>query len=214
VSSAGRGERIGGEFDWYPSPSWTVRRFLEAWSPRPGTWVEPSAGEGAIIRATDGHMGSIGKWIACEIREDARPHLEALVKPKDLLIGDWLRGDFGPAMDERLSEATLCIGNPPYIEAAAFIAKCFERCPNADIALLLRVGIVETPERSEFLRACCPDVYALPNRPSFNPPTKGKKLSTDSATYAWFLWTEANADAAVGTFQVLAQTPLEERKRR
>lgn len=207
MSSAGRGPRLGGQHDWFPTPRFCVDRLLEAWTPRPGVWVEPCAGDGAIIKAAP------GDWLACEIREEARPHLEPLVGD-DLVIGDWLLGEFGEGIDERLEEATLILSNPPYVHAAAFIDACIRRCPHADIALLLRMGIVETPERGDFFRACCPDVYALPQRPSFIAPKQGNKLSTDSATYGWFVWEEAKSLQTVGTFQVLGPTSLAEKKKR
>jgi hypothetical protein len=53
------------------------------------------------------------------------------------------------------------------------------------------------------MRARTPDVYVLPNRPSF---TGG---STDSIEYAWFVWRTRAARS--GTIRVLAETGREER---
>ena len=39
--------------DYYPTPSWCVRALLETVDLPTGTWLEPTAGDGAIIRAVD-----------------------------------------------------------------------------------------------------------------------------------------------------------------
>ena len=207
MSAAGRGKRLGGAFDFFPTPMWTVRRLLEAWQPKPGVWFEPGGGHGSIIRATNEFLDVSGDWMTVDIREGARQHLEPLVKPEHLRIADLLVDEnFDDAFVARLASATAAIGNPPFEYAEQFLIRTFELCPNADVALLLRTGFFEGEDRSDFLRSCCPDVYALPQRPSF------LGTGNDMASYSWMVWPAHAGRRSFGRFRVLNATPLAERK--
>jgi hypothetical protein len=75
------------------------------------------------------------------------------------------------------------ITNPPYTLAAEFILRCRRLAPQAEIAMLLRLGFLESKSREafwDFMGAA--DLYVLPDRPSF------RGGGSDSATYAWFVW--------------------------
>lgn len=206
MSAAGRSKRGGGKTDFFPTPTWCVRRLLEAWQPKRGVWFEPGGGHGNIIRTVDEYLGG-GDWLTVDIREEARPFLEPLVGVDNLRIVDFDKGEIDDEFLQRLADVTAVIGNPPFYLAEAFIARICAVCPDADIALLLRSGFVETVERSEFLRTCCPDNLALPQRPSFDG------AGNDMASYSWFVWPADDPIRTRGHFQVLNNTPLEERKR-
>jgi hypothetical protein len=199
MSATGRGAEREDE-DYYPTPSWTVRRLLEAWQPKPGSWLEPGAGGGAIIRAVDAATLVKHDWIGVEIREEERETLTPLCKV--VQIGDFLHGD-----DRYMPPfiVSTVIGNPPFRFAAEFIWKARMLCPIADIAFLLRLNFAASDERADFMRQTPPDVYVLPNRPSFTGE------GTDSPEYAWFVWPPVAARAR-GGFQVLNTTPIAERK--
>lgn len=67
------------------------------------------------------------------------------------------------------------------------------------MAILLRLNFLGTEGRSAFMREHAPDVYVLPNRPSFT----GTK--TDSIEYVWFVWPGARRRRS-GKMQVLDVT--------
>jgi hypothetical protein len=73
------------------------------------------------------------------------------------------------------------------------------------VIMLLRLNFLASEERSEFMQRTRPDVYVLPNRPSF--VLAGK---TDSIEYAWFHWHKNST----GIVRVLPTTPIEERRTR
>ena len=204
VSAAGRCERLGGPHDYYATPSWCVDRLLEVWRPCPGLIVEPCAGDGAVIRAVEATLGR-QRWVAMEIREDAIPTLKDSGADAGLSIavcGDFLKN----TVEEVLARAV--ITNPPYSLAAQFIEHCRLLYPGAEIAMLLRLPFLASEERLEFFeRMGMPDVYVLPNRPSFR--SKG----TDSTDYAWMIWTPDNPWKDTARINLLRSTPLEERKR-
>jgi hypothetical protein len=196
MSSTGRGPRLGGEDDFYVTPSWCVCRLLEAWKPPGGTWLEPSAGNGAIIRAALSVRSDVS-FVAVELREEERAGLGLIAKTT---IGDFLK-------TEGSGHCSVVIGNPPFSLAMEFIEKARKVAPEAEVCMLLRLNFVGSETRSPFMRAHPPDLYLLPNRPSF---TGGK---TDSIEYAWFVWPSREPRSS-GAFRVLASTPKEERKAR
>lgn len=192
MSATGRGAVREPE-DYYTTPSWCVRRLLEAWRPSAGLWVEPSAGNGAIIRAVNAMKPGI-EWRALEIREEERETLEALCPTQ---IGNFLR-------DSELDlDAEVVLGNPPYALAWEFIQRAREVYPHAQVCYLLRLAFAASADRCSFMRAHPPDVYVLPDRPSFTGD------GGDSADYAWFVWPR---EVRAARFQVLQTTPLAERK--
>jgi hypothetical protein len=84
-----------------------------------------------------------------------------------------------------------------------FLAECL---PIADrVVFLLRVGFLESNRRHAFLKNHVPNVYILPNRPSF----VGK--STDATTYAWMVFYPALRTA--GRIELLDLTPDTVRRR-
>lgn len=191
--------------DAYPTPAWAVKRLLERVKLPHGNWLDPCAGEGAVLQVAKNHLSGCIAWHGVEIRPECKFPLRNLgMYP---VIGDFL--------EERTRQAVLrqtprgrfatVITNPPYSLARQFVEACL---PIADVVvMLLRVGFLESEERADFVHLWTPNVYILPNRPSF----VGK--STDATTYAWMLWRGGKSRSA-GRIEILDTTPLAERKRR
>lgn len=196
MSATGRGRAREPE-DYYTTQSWCVRRFLEAWRPpEKGTFYEPGAGNGAIIRAVRSVYPTRG-WECIEIREEERETLRAISSGVPT-IGDFLK------YEQRDLCITAVIGNPPYEFAQEFIEHAMRLFPVAQIAFLLRLAYAASKERAAFMRAHPPDVYVLPDRPSFTGD------GGDSADYGWFVFHPVERSA--GRFMVLNTTPLAERQ--
>lgn len=207
MSSTGRGPRLGGPDDFFATPSWAVRRLLESWSPPGGVWLEPGAGNGAIIRAVNEIRTDV-RWIAVELRPEEKGALEAT--GAETICDDFL----SPSLIKiaALEHAPVVLGNPPFYLAQEFIDRSRQLCPHAEIMLLLRLNYVGSEDRAAFMRRCPPDLRTLPNRPAFVPGKKPGVLGkTDSIEYAWFGWPPGQRDH--GTFRVLASTSKDERKR-
>lgn len=198
LSSTGRGPRLGGPEDFYRTPSWTVRRLLEAWHPPGGLWLEPGAGSGSIIRAVNGVRSDV-RWLSVEVRSEAIARLSKLCV--ETFAGDFL-GEKPIAPREDIA---VVLANGPFNEAQRFIERSRVVAPNATIAFLLRLNFVGSEERASFMRQFPPDIKTLPNRPSFT------LRLTDSIEYAWFIWPPYARSQ--GTFEVLASTSAEERQR-
>lgn len=178
--------------DYYPTPAWCVHRLVEALNLPAGRWLEPAAGDGAIIRAINRQDV---EWTATELRPEEKPGLLKLVPEERLVFGDFLQaGKQDPRLRRRFDVA---ITNPPYRQAEAFVRACQQR---ADVVVcLLRLGFASSQERQPFLRHHAPDIYVLPNRPCFVHGT------SDHSEYAWMVW--SGAPKSVGSLRVLGLTP-------
>lgn len=188
------------EEDYYPTPAWCVRRLLEEVSLPRGVWLEPAAGDGAIIRAVNAYMGGI-TWWAVEAREECVRDLEEAVGAPGRI--------YCPARIPGVSVAAIaydCImTNPPYSLLPEYLNWCLAR--SRTVALLLRLGVLASDDRAEFMRRYPPSVYPLPNRPDFTG------AGGDSSDYGWFVWRERRTGGLVKPeIKVLATTPLEERR--
>lgn len=188
-------------FDYYPTPEWCIHRFLEKANipyTHGGFWLEPAAGDGAILRAV-GNFQQVKKngtttviqykptWIAVEIQPRFQANLEAEIDKTHVLITDFLSLE----TDAFGASPQVVIANPPFSLALDFIKRAMDF--KADyICMLLRLNFLGSSERSEFMRQHTPDIYVLPNRPSFT----GK--GTDSIEYAWFVWRSENGYGAPG----------------
>lgn len=192
-SRVAKEKRLGGEHESYPTPSWCVDRLLEECSLPPGRWLEPSAGDGAIIRAVNARIPDV-EWTACEIRREEHAGLEPLCAE---VRGDFF--DFTP-----VTRFDVALMNPPYSMASQFIGHALK---HADVVVaLLRLNYLESERRAAQLRKQMPsEILVLPNRPAF---VNGR---TDSCAYAWFLWdcvTRSESELVL-----LNTTSAEERKR-
>lgn len=222
MSSTNRG-RDRNASDHYPTPAWCVDRLLEAVAipaPLGQLWLEPCAGEGAIIRAVHRHDPAI-RWHACDVRPECLEPLERLAD--DVIICDVLEAAVVPSR-----RYVVALSNPPFALAREFAI--FGRAVANHCILLLRLNFLGGASRAAWLRSDPPDVYVLPQRPSFanKCATRGSDCGllppdvfecpcgapaaphTDSTEYAWFHW----HDEARGIVRVLDLTPAAERSRR
>lgn len=161
MSATGRGsERIAA--DNYPTPGWCVRRLLEAVELPSGYWLEPCAGEGAIVdvlreRQWGGAWGCNELW-ACELRPECEERLKS--KADRVLIHDFTDVDGWPMISAAIS-------NPPFGIAERIIKTALALPGSPVVAMLLRLNFLEGQARADWLRVQPPDVYVLPERPSF-----------------------------------------------
>lgn len=164
--------------EFYPTPASAILRLFQHVDHQlpDGYWLEPSAGDGAIIRTIQTIRPHVD-WLACEIRPEGARQLRNLIRPENVTEGDFLRADFPGAAIQ------VAILNPPFTLAAQFIDKCLDHA--RIVVALLRLGFLgsSTERRSLFERRGHPDVYVLPERPSFTGDGQ-----TDMADYAWMRW--------------------------
>lgn len=205
MSSTNRGGKRS-EADFYATPAWCVRRLIDAVDLPAGEWLEPCAGDGAIIRATVEYRAlRTRKWTAVELREECRERLEDDETNVDPYIGDFFTSPLVDSEHIRRNGPQLSfdviLTNPPFSLAMEFIRAC-ETIATHRI-FLLRLNFLGSEERSSYIRDTKPDLYVLPNRPSFVGAGK-----TDSIEYAWFHW----HPGSTGKYVILPSTPIEERK--
>ena len=217
MSSTNRGGQRC-DADFYPTAAWMVDRLLEACQLPGGRWLEPGAGDGAIIRAVNARRTDV-RWTAVELREHCRAPLMELLGPGPRIhIGDfltWMPGvnTSGPLSTVgELARFDVCIGNPPYSLAQEFVDRCLALA--AVVLFPLRLNFLGSEARREwFGRIGVPDVFVLPNRPDFSGN------GGDSCEYAWMRFTRPEfkvrrtlaATGEVvwdpGSIRILATTP-------
>lgn len=95
-----------------------------------------------------------------------------------------MRDNFLLGNANRWGNVDWVIGNPPYLDAEAFIHRAWDMAEHG-VAFLLRINFLAGARRSASLykKIGVPDVHVIPRRPSFTPDGK-----TDSADYGWFVW--------------------------
>ncbi len=182
-------------FDYYPTPPWMVHRLLERLTLPGGRWIEPCAGDGAIIRACQ-HVHWLGKadWRACEIQPVFRDSLNSLITHHSgAFIGDYREYPRRPF--------SVGITNPPFPFAEECVELMLRDCEH--VIILQRLNWVAGP-RAKAFRSNMPDVYVLPDRAAFDA------RGSDSIEYAWFHWEARNR--AQGKIVMLDSTLLDVRK--
>lgn len=200
MSARGRGSEVQPS-EFYPTPPWCVRRILGELDLPGGRWLEPSAGDGAIIHAVNDVRKDV-TWTAIEIREECRAALEPLALTT---IGDFT----GIYPIPFATPYKVAILNPPFSLAVQFVERLMAYGTTTWIVMLQRTNWLETDERNTFLREFTPDVYVLPNRPSFIG-----NGTTDATSYAWFVWCNSASGGwrrDYGYIRVLPTTSAEER---
>ena len=188
MSATGRGA-IRAEHDEYLTPPWVVHRLLERLPLQDGQWLEPAAGEGDIIKAV---ARPDIQWTAVDIRPACKPPLESL--GASVFIDDFLTLNLtNPA------HFAVGITNPPFSLAREFLEKLLPIC---DVVVMLsRLNWLAGEKRAAMMRNNPPDVFVLPNRPSFSGDG-----STDATDYCWLVWPSERARDR-GHWEVLASTP-------
>ena len=190
------------KLDQYPTPPWCVDRLLEALplATYGKDWLEPCAGSGSIIQAVNSSGLGTPNWSACEIDDEYEDGLRNLVGEDNLCMGDFFANTTATWEKKPFD---VVITNPPYGLALEFVKRCFLLAPM--VIMLLRLNFLESEERSAWMQAHPPDVYVLPNRPSF---VKG---GSDNCAYGWLVW-HTDVDMHCGCLRILNSTPLAVRK--
>lgn len=198
MSSTKRGSSRANN-DFYPTPAWCVHRLLDRIGHslplhRDALWLEPCVGSGAIVHA-------VNEW--CLTRNILEPLWQLIdIAPQTDLLGVVTGNYLEASFTERASAS---ITNPPFSLAMEFADAMRQ---DAKVAIVLqRLNWLGSEKRSAFWRANMPDVYILPNRPSFTKNWRGTPV-TDSCEYAWFCWGLTEG----GHLSMLDETPLEQRR--
>lgn len=180
ISATNRGsKRI--ESDTYYTPIPVITNFLQYnYNLKSGTILEPTAGNGNIIKVIRDLYGHSNHISAVEIRKEEKNNL-ILNGASKVYIEDFL--NFKPTI-----EYTTIISNPPYSLAQEIIEKCFEiATEKTEIIMLLRTAFLESKRRYNFWQKHpLNGLYVLSQRPSFT----GK--GTDATAYGWFIWDGSN----------------------
>ncbi len=218
MSATGR-SGVRQENDFYETPAWSVQRLLERVDLPGGRWLAPCAGRGAIQRAV-AQVRTDVTWLANELVEEHARSLFEIPTVEQVYVGDFMAS----AELARASwNAPVVLDNPPYRLAEAVLRRAWQIAPHALVALLLRLNFAASDDRAGLMQAHPPDIYVLPNRPSFRVVERtivkdGREVkrtaTTDATEYAWFIWEPATAPRrTAGCLQVLDTTPLELRRR-
>lgn len=179
------------EHDYYPTPPWAIKRFLERAHGRlpSGLWLEPAAGDGTLVKTVNTFYEKHNvenKWTCVELQNKFKAELSKLTNECNIA-------------DYRLTEAdkrfNVCITNPPYKIATEVIKKAIKE--SDCVAMLLRLNFLSSEKRRDWLAENTPDVYVLPNRPQFR--WKG----SDATEYGWFVWDRKSS----GKIEILDLTP-------
>jgi len=187
---------------WDATPAWVVRRLFERLTLPGGNWLEPGAGKGNLIRAV---ARTDVKWTALELREECRPHLESLDPRPEIVITDKFIESVADSQKPLYGRKfNVAIGNPPYPRALKFIQESLKLADT--VVMLLRLNFLGSSKRAQFMWDHTPDVYVLPNRPSFT----GKGAA--NMEYGWFVWRHGDAGRSEGKLIMLAETPRAERQ--
>lgn len=175
--------------DSYPTPRWVTRAGLEAFGHRlplgPNfVWHDPCAGMGAIPMAVQEWANSnphtplpTPTWYLSDIRDNEAPPGVSVAARR---VCDFLTA---PSLG-----CIVIITNPPFALAEEFVRK--SRKEAAYVVMLLRLSFLASKRRHGWLSYDMPDVYVLPQRPSFVRNAKGH-AGVDSSEYAWFFWDSA-----------------------
>lgn len=194
-------------FDWYRSPAWTLLRLLDILVlPGAGSrYVEPGAGDGILIRALNTwrerrRLAPVS-WDAWEIDEQHRRMLETTGAHVHMQ-------DFFSALPPA-SKFDVALGNPSYELAESVYRRC--RSMARQVVLLLPLDFLGSAERQAMFAADMPNIFVLPQRPTFvvsnKIDTDGKVSTTtsDAQVYCFAHWPEEPQPR--GTIRVLGLTP-------
>lgn len=198
MSATNRGAEKSANDAYYTPPSCTLR-FLERYLLPGGLWLEPCAGEGAIIQAVNSMRTDV-TWVANELDPKDEATLLAIPNVIGVRIGD--------ARELILNvEPVVSITNPPFSVSEEILRHLLAVLPRTLHIFLQRTNWAEGP-RAQLFREIKPSVYLLPQRPSFKDVVtidektgKARKSSTDATSYSWFVFD------GLGKFDILDDTP-------
>ncbi len=142
------------------------------------------------------------RWTALELRAECRPHLELLVPRPEIIITDKFVSPGLPEVQKPLHgrRFDVALGNPPFTLDEEFVEESMKLADT--VVMLLRLNFIGSSGRCAFMQKHPPDVYVLPDRPSFD----GR--GTDSIEYAWFVWQSGARSRDAGRVTVLNTTPV------
>lgn len=203
MSSTNRGA-VKEALDFYATDSWIVHRFLEAYPLPSGLWLEPCAGDGAIIKAVNEKRSDVA-WCAIELDPSHRTALQSIDNVYTVLIQD--ARELLP-----IPGPSVILSNPPFYCSTEILLRCLA-VPGALTVLLQKLNWCGGP-RSKLFREIKPSIFMLPQRPGFvekikivvDPETgkeKKVKSSQDSVEYGFWVFD------GLGQFRVLEDTPIE-----
>lgn len=205
MSAAARSESAGTGHtrhpdDFYATEAWVTRSILPHLD-LTGSILEPSAGDGAIVRVLLEAGVPAERLRAVEIDASRAAQVPCLTQCEDFLKLRVIHHDGW--------QPDLIIGNPPFSLAMEFVEHALSLAKKDDgergtVCFLLRLAFVESAKRAAFHRAYPADLFVLPTRPSFTPDGK-----TDSAAYAWFRWSQTSA----GRWSILPDAPAKAGRR-
>ena len=203
MSSTNRGKKGGGDAEFFGTPFHIVHRLLERLVLPGGLWLEPSAGDGAIIRAVNEVRQDVN-WRAIEIRKECMEPLHTIWNCQSVMLGSFQNYARANALREDGQDAfSVVIMNPPFSQAFIFVQRALELAEH--VVCLQRINWLFDSEACRlYFRDHVPDIYAV-GRTDFD----GR--GGDSASYAWFHWREGQANRETGNFHILDKTPRAER---
>ena len=178
MSATNRGA-VRREADFYATPQESIVAFLSSYDgfKDDDRILEPSAGDGAILKALRYHGFAFNHITAVEIREERSLYNWT----DDVIFTDFLK--WTP-----VEKYDVIIGNPPYSLAQEFIDHSLKLLnPGGRLIFLLRTNFLESERRFKWWQDKIPTgLYTLHKRPSFT----GK--GTDATSYSWFVWTKTD----------------------
>ena len=181
-------EDVGAEF--YRTPRHSVRALIaRGILPADVPWMEPCAGDGAIIRA----VPEVSEWWASDLRSKERVGPETLCTPERVNCPLNLFTDAARDWVQSI-EPGVIITNPPNSLAWEIALLLRQWCPDAYVAILQPVAFGCTMGRLPAILRDPPDCYRLAQRPDFI----GRGGMQE---YAWWVWSPGSGGAA--RFEVL-----------
>jgi hypothetical protein len=205
MSATGRG-KVREKFDFYPTPSWATRAFLntgvlDEHFKKGALWLEPAAGQCAIVDAVNDYADELGlvkpRWVLYDIDKRHKTMMESRGRSS---ISDFVLGAKGAwTMQHRVAWSDdkpydVLITNPPFEMAEDFLWQGGQLAKI--VVMLLRVGFLGSQSRDRlFKNTGIPDTYLLNKRPSFGTDKNGKP-GTDASEYAWFVWDSGSLNFA------------------
>lgn len=172
--------------DYYATPTWVIKQFLEAWqavdnftlSERFDKVLDPcSGGDSNNLAPYPAVLESIGliekQLLTYDVREDAQADVQC----------DYLNHTV-------MQEQDLIISNPPFSLALEFIKKALQDTSESGcVVMLLRANFLGSQKRDAFFKKHPPThVFYHAKRISFS------NGGTDSTDYAHFVWDKSKPE--------------------